>query len=335
MNHYVDGQSMLSIQKTNALKGILAICVLISHLYSIFHFENKILNWVVGSLMGYLSVSLFFFLSGYGLESSYEKKKDIYIEKFMKRKIIPFYTIYIILVGIYVGMRFIIGENISVSDIMKSLIYGGTEVKFGWFLQTILVLYLIFWISFQVNVCGGRGEKYKILLCTIGEIVFCIGSYVFEMDTTWYATSVCFLLGVYWKYFEKRIIKKMERLAVRIAFVGVCLCFAGIGILIANNLFSGRSSDMMQIMVTSIFFTIAFILIVVDINIENIITDRLGKISFEIYVLQGLFFILVEQLKIKSPVLSVLLICVGTIGLSVFVQPIFSRINEKVREYME
>lgn len=331
MNHYVDGQAMLSIQKTNALKGILAICVLISHLYSIFHFESKILNWVVGSLMGYLSVSLFFFLSGYGLESSYEKKKDTYIEKFMKRKIIPFYTIYVILVGIYVGMRFITGENISFSDIIKSLIYGGTVVKFGWFLQTILVLYLIFWMSYQVN----EGGKYKILLCTIGEIVFCIGSYVFEMDTTWYATSVCFLLGVYWKYFEKGIVKKMERLAVRIAFVGVCLCFAGIGILIANNLFSGRSSDMVQIMVTSIFFTIALILIVLDIKIENIVTDRLGKISFEIYVLQGLFFILVEQLKIKLPVLSVLLICVGTIGLSVFVQPIFSGINEKVREYTE
>ena len=127
----------------------------------------------------------------------------------------------------------------------------------------------------------------------------------------------------------------MERLAVRIAFVGVCLCFAGIGILIANNLFLGRSSDMMQIMVTSIFFTIALILIVVDIKIENIVTDRLGKISFEIYVLQGVFFILVEQLKIKLPVLSVLLICVGTIGLSVFVQPIFSGINERVREYTE
>lgn len=159
MNHYVDGQSMLSIQKTNALKGILAICVLISHLYSIFHFESKILNWVVGSLMGYLSVSLFFFLSGYGLESSYEKKKDTYIEKFMKRKIIPFYTIYVILVGIYVGMRFITGENISFSDILKSLLYGGTVVKFGWFLQTILVLYLIFWMSYQVNVGGGEVQN--------------------------------------------------------------------------------------------------------------------------------------------------------------------------------
>ncbi len=165
--------------------------------------------------------------------------------------------------------------------------------------------------------------------------MFCIGSYVFEMNTTGYATSVCFLLGVYWKYFEKGIVKKMGRLAVRIAFVGVCLCFAGIGILIANNFFSGRSSDMMQIMVTSIFFTIALILIVVDIKIENIVTDRLGKISFEIYVLQGVLFILVEQLKITLPVVSVLLICVGTIGLSVFVHPIFSGINEKVREYTE
>ena len=211
--------TILSVQKANALKGILAMCVLASHVYGygIFHFESSIINFLFGSLMGYLPVSLFFFLSGYGLESSYEKKGKNYIVTFLLIKILPFYVIYIILLGIYLLVHLIVDEHISLISIIKSLTYGGTLITFGWFLQTILVLYVIFWLSYLSDI----KLIYKIHLLTISHLLFCFISYAFEFPTTWYATSVCFLIGIYWKYYEKQIIEKINnRIIMIICCVG-------------------------------------------------------------------------------------------------------------------
>lgn len=211
----------LSLQRANALKGILSICVLISHVYSygIFCFENTTMNFLFGSLMGYLPVSIFFFLSGYGLESSYKKKGKGYIKSFFSSKILPFYAIYIILVMIYVAIHLIVGNRITLIWLIKSLTYGGTVVTFGWFLQTIFLLYCIFWLSYLKDV----KPIFKLILMTIGEIVFCIMAYILRLPTTWYATSLCFCIGIYWKYFEEQIIEKIKFLIVRIVIMVIAL----------------------------------------------------------------------------------------------------------------
>lgn len=317
-----------SFQRANALKGILAICVLISHVYSygIFCFENTIMNFLFGSLMGYLPVSIFFFLSGYGLESSYEKKGKGYINTFLHQKILPFYAIYIILVMIYAVTHLIVGNRITLIWLIKSLTYGGTIVTFGWFLQTILVSYFIFWLSYLKDV----NPVFKIILMTIGEIVFCIIAYIFRLPTTWYATSLCFCLGIYWKYFEEQIIEKIRLLTVRIVVIVIALGGAVSGIFVANKFFCGYSSDTLQVMLTSIFLSIVVILVVSVIKCENVLTTKLGEISFEIYVFQGIFFMLLKYWKIEMPTLELGIVICGTIGVSCIMHPILKNIKEKL-----
>ena len=75
--------SFLSKERTVALRGILALMVLICHLHArVELFSNSILGTLFASF-GYLAVAVFFFLSGYGLTESY-KKDNLTINNFHK-----------------------------------------------------------------------------------------------------------------------------------------------------------------------------------------------------------------------------------------------------------
>lgn len=68
----------LSKDKCNCLKGIFAIIVLIHHLKQ--HsgvFSDYAVPSIILQAMGYLSVAVFFFISGYGLAFSWQKKVKV------------------------------------------------------------------------------------------------------------------------------------------------------------------------------------------------------------------------------------------------------------------
>lgn len=82
---------------TDLVKLIAAIAVVVCHLFT-FYMHNP--AWAAESQFGSLSVSIFFFLSGYGLMCSYSLKGKKYLEGFcihrISKIIIPLLTAYII-----------------------------------------------------------------------------------------------------------------------------------------------------------------------------------------------------------------------------------------------
>ena len=65
----------LSKDKCNCLKGVFAMVVLLHHLKQ--HsgvFSDYAVPSIIFQAMGYLSVAVFFFISGYGLAISWQKK---------------------------------------------------------------------------------------------------------------------------------------------------------------------------------------------------------------------------------------------------------------------
>lgn len=138
----------LTIDKTNSLKGILAFCILMHHLQQMSGFLAGSPLLHLFSALGYLATGCFFFLSGYGLQKQYQIKGHSYMKRFWTQKILPFYANYLFLVLIYVMFEFTLGENISVKRIILSLLCMGDVVGNGWYLQTTLVLYIIFILHF-------------------------------------------------------------------------------------------------------------------------------------------------------------------------------------------
>ena len=110
-------KNYLSLQNTTCLKGILSICILICHLWGPLIEGNPSLgDGIIGNavgricaVLGYLSVALFLFLSGYGLFVQYQKQGEDYLDGFLLKRVVPLYLINVIIIGFYSFANVLLG----------------------------------------------------------------------------------------------------------------------------------------------------------------------------------------------------------------------------------
>ena len=173
----------------DCLKGMLAFVVLFHHL---FQNTNIVTN---GGLrfflqnMGPWAVGVYLFISGYGLLYSYINKKD-YVLIFPRNRLLPFYLIILSLFFIYLTLYYLLEIPISKLQIFHSLTFDGTIIENGWYLQTILFLYIIFGIIFRFF-----SPKRSFIIMTIIVFLYSIYKYATAPFYTTFVTPCCFVLG--------------------------------------------------------------------------------------------------------------------------------------------
>lgn len=143
-------KGILKKEVTDTLKGIMAIMVIITHLRAGIEALN---DTAIGSLLttfGYIAVSGFFFLSGYGLMEQYTQKGAKYARNF-GRKIFSYYAVYLLFYIIYIARNLLMGITLNYTALFRGLTFGTMVVDNGWYLQAQLLLYFAFWGMTMVN----------------------------------------------------------------------------------------------------------------------------------------------------------------------------------------
>lgn len=84
---------LLERDTTICMRGIFACMVLFSHIHGRVSLFSTSLLGTMFSAFGYLAVSGFFLLSGYGLYEQYQKKGTPYAKQFPQKNILPFYIV--------------------------------------------------------------------------------------------------------------------------------------------------------------------------------------------------------------------------------------------------
>lgn len=193
---YLDGYS---IRNTNAMKGILAVSIILCHITEYVSYE---LPYIKFSVMGSIGVGCFFFLSGYALVLSL-KKKENYMEDFIPQRfikiLIPFFLMLVCYFIIICG----IGNN-SFANVVKSFV-NGYPINNSWYIFASLYCYFLFWIAF-VKDRGMKRFPRGLAIIIIGLVLYTIVIVsVFHWGDWWYKTIICFPLGVYWGYRKEKI----------------------------------------------------------------------------------------------------------------------------------
>lgn len=115
----------LSRETTNALKGLAVVLILISHIFG-GGFGHRIVT-----PLGGIGVSIFLFLSGYGLNESYIAKG---LRHFWKNKLLR------LLLPYFIWLIF----QIPISYIM----YGEVQWFYRyWYIEYMFIWYILFWLS--------------------------------------------------------------------------------------------------------------------------------------------------------------------------------------------
>ena len=312
----------LDIKTSSCLKGILACMVLICHMHArVSLFSSNILGTIF-TAFGYLSVATFFFLSGYGLKEA-ASKKEHYVSNFPKKKLLPFFCICCFTILIYLIRDICVGNDVNILTLVQSFLFGNTIVDNGWYLQTQLLFYIIFYLVYNFV----KNKRSFALIFIIA--LYCVFCAVAKLSTTWYEASFCFPLGILYSENKHKINSILFKNKTRhlISILCVLIVFI-ITLFFGNKPFLSECFRIPLKLISSVFFCLLVLTTVTLINIKNPITEFLGKISLEIYLLQGIFLNLFkEQFVIDNDWIYIICVVLFTLLLAFLFHPIYKRIG--------
>lgn len=268
----------ISKKATNNTKGLACLLIVAHHFCSILMgrgFDNWLISFI-GVRGGVMGVTIFFFLSAWGLSESQSKKKYSF-SIFVKRRLSKVYLPLIISSSIY---YFILLSSGTVSFNPTKLLLYILNIKpidaVLWFCNTILIFYLIFFFSFLPE-----KKLAKISICLASTLLYSVLSTIFFPNSPFYVYSVIgFLVGMICSLYKDRLLK--------ISFCGGCSMVITLFLLSGAVLFPDyRNLFLMNFFSFILLVLLIFVIQIIHYSDKLFLLPFIGIYSYEIYLIHN------------------------------------------------
>lgn len=323
----------LSVESTSGLRGFLALGIIFHHLSPLVKTGEEFSNF---SYMGTYIVSIFFFLSAYGLYVQNESKEnylDNFLEKRLSKIMVPFFIISLI----YMFARFVNGQLMDLNFFINLFKKGSTIIYNGWFVDIIILMYVFFYISFKFF----QNKLLSIVLNTIFIICYICLAIKLGYSFWWYNSALPFIIGLIWAKNQNKIDRFLDRYYfIAIILVTVLLFFSHkYNILLKYVHLEDSYSYALAANLDNIIFTIYFIMVFLKkINFSNVYLTLIGRISFELYMIHGLVISILEKIFVSSRVNDVLFtffVLMISLILAWIINKLVNRFTQKVSLFIK
>lgn len=320
----------LSYDSTLALRGIMAVEIVLYHMA-----DNAVGGILFRHLghFGYIPVPVFFFLSGYGLIVSFNKKGNNYLKGFWKNRILYLVIIYALVYVIYSCITFALGKEITILGMIKNFFTGVPPATALWYILVQLALYIIFWMAFKIK----TGNKQRIAIVFICVVALSVLLYFVKSEIHWYQSNFAFPLGLLWGEYKEKIegfIKKGKNYIVFMA-CSLLITVVSLGIIYVSRHFDFYF-EIINIIFRNIFglaATIDVILLLRVMKPNSRYWKSLGSISLEIYLFHSLAWTILrnQYFSIKNNALWTIL----TLILSILIAYFANKVNKKISGFLK
>lgn len=211
---------------TTALKGIMCLYILLHNL-GLDYAGNSEAARIICDHSGTVAVSVFFFLSGYGVFTGYLNNGEKFLKKLLLNNAVRLYVISVFINAV-IYLSFFRGQ-LETKDLLLKLFNLDFFNNFnrmnrhGWFIPTIITMYLIF--SLAVYLCSKLKNKHNVL---IGVIIVAfialslrICAHIFDNGGMYTKGLPCFGLGLLYAYFKPFVDKYSNKYCWLITSVGL------------------------------------------------------------------------------------------------------------------
>lgn len=259
-----------SISKVNmsALRGLAALEIMMGHI----GLETNSIALYPNRKAGILFVGIFFVLSGYGLVYSFTEKKN-YLKGFLVSKLIkiliPAYMIYVLFI--------ILDSVLNKTQILRAINPLEFVKGTNWYVWEILFFYLVFYCSYRL--LDGRKADTVVGGISVGLILLC---YFLQVNNPWYGSTLCFWAGIMY-YRKEEKIKRIFDSRPYLYLVGAVVLMLSILIFFVDQ--KGFIGLVCARNLAAIVFSILVLLLLYKYQIGNVVTNWLGKISYEIFLI--------------------------------------------------
>lgn len=290
---------------TDSVKMIAAIAVVVYHLFTFYMHHPA---WAAESQFGSLSVSIFFFLSGYGLMCSYSLKGKKYLEGFcihrISKIIIPLLTAYII----YIPILRLINHTGGIIEAIQRLFSSNPLLPYSWYVTEITLLYLLFYLVMRFI------PRYKLPALSLAIVFMLAGMLLAGLPHWWINASPCFIIGLWYYKYEHPIMNQMNKVKKQhfITLILLFLCTYGLDIVQDHiQILSRWRYTYASFYLVNILFILLVLYILQKVNFgKNIKVTQ--NCYYEIYLMQGTVFLLLDTM-IHNRLLFFILAIVSTI----------------------
>lgn len=304
---------LMTKETSTMIKGGLALCILLHHILEFVGNSDT----VYPIHIGYLLVAAFFWISGYGVRKSLQKKER-YLDGFLAKSISKLYFPFLAVSAVYIGVRYCFGITYSIEMILVSMIGVRTIASFSWFVFEIIALYIAFYIAFEIS------KKHGEIVVFFITLMFVWFAYQKEMDTYWYVSTLAFPFGIVTaarETFFCNYIFKSKKIKY------VCIIFLIVTTVGASK---GAFPSVLCAVISSLFACLAVGFIAFNMGEKKSkLLHFWGQNSYELYLMQGLF---VRGFKEIVVITNDLVYAVVAIAFSLSAALIFKYILKNTRQ---
>ena len=278
----------LDYNSSNVIKGFLVLIIVFSHILNAFHYGGFMatpLGWF-RTILGQLCVSMFFFISGYGIEYSIETKgvkysKSIFTNRFLR---IFFYSALGLLP--FFIYSFCLGKGHPIEDYFLAFIGLRSFGNASWFLFAILVCYFLCSVVYLFN---WKKKYVPVVLISVSVVGYIFIMYLLKQPPYTWDTIVCFIYGMVVSIFRERINKFLSKKKWA-PYVLMLLSIGMVTILqwIVNSEYVLFFPEIAEMWFANVFFCLFFICLTKVTTLKSPILSYLGKASFAIFIMHGL-----------------------------------------------
>ena len=212
-------------------------------------------------------------------------------------------------------------------QILTSLTFGGTIIANGWYLQTALIVYILFWGIFKLDI----KDNYKIALMFLACLMYIAMCIVFHMEPHWYQTVLSVILGMVWSQFKDKIDLKIAK---KYTFVFIACC----GLFVVSGFVYKWFQVKTDIPAISLFsktvyvlcFAVIVVMLLMKLPIQCGITKALGEISLEIYMLHGMMINAIHRV-ISNEIIYIFVVILCTIISAILFNQITKRVMKLIK----
>ena len=301
-----------SFSQTKAIQGLMALCIVCHHTA-----QQTCVNWLpsgnivnglnVFSDTGFLFVGVFFFWSGYGLFKSF-KNKQKYLSGFISKRVVPVLVPYVLVCFLFTLERiFVFKEKMPLW--FKITNFTGITIGyyFGWYIQAIVVFYLVFYFAFKYS----RYDFDAILYVFAGVLLWVVAGLIidhndyFMRGQWWYNSTMLFPFGVLFAKNESKIIEFLKKRFKILVLSSIILFFLSFFFSRFMESIGGYYGEMMGFpfskkifyrvltltpqLLAAVMFTLILLLICMKAKFHNKVLDFLGSHTLEIYLTHAFF----------------------------------------------
>lgn len=278
----------ISPNYTNAIKGILAVIILLSHMKGYVTLSNNYYDiWFSDILLciGQLMVAPYLFYSGYGIMESVNRKSN-YMRTYPKKRILKTLVHFDAAVLLFIITMSLIGERYPAYNYITCWIGWNSVGNSNWFIFDILVMYSIFYICFLA--CKVFAPKVNfdkkqqlLMLATFSflTIILWVVLLIYKKSGWWVDTLMTFPLGAWFSYFRQIFERYMrKRILSHVLLISVFILFMIWKYRFGNDILG----------ISACLFCILLVMFCTKVEINNKYLQWLGVHAFSIYIIQRL-----------------------------------------------